>query len=106
MSNGQDWVGGGKENLRRGRAGKVTAAHKEEGSDGEMSFGAGNSKLGRPLHNSCGLLDESSPSACQADISQCLETCLNRQEVFIMGLIWECSGRKGSAPGADLQSIY
>lgn len=35
----QDWVGGVKENLRKGCTGKVNAAHKGEGSDGEMSFG-------------------------------------------------------------------
>lgn len=39
MSNRQDQVGGGKENLRKRCAGKITAAYKGAGSNGEMSFG-------------------------------------------------------------------
>lgn len=35
---GLGW-GGVKENLRKGCTGKINAAHKGEGSDGDMSFG-------------------------------------------------------------------
>lgn len=37
VSNRQDWVGGQRK--RKGRAGKISAAHQEEGSNWETSFG-------------------------------------------------------------------
>lgn len=61
--------------------------------------------LGWLLWNCCSLLDWGSPSACHSDVSQNPETCLNREGVFPVGLIWECSDSKGAALLGGLQSF-
>lgn len=39
QARGRIGLGGVKENLRKGCTGKINAAHKGEGSNGDMSFG-------------------------------------------------------------------